>query len=84
MSKAIAQTKTVRRQVDAVAEVLRPWGLKWELHAGHHPVILVSGPKGGVWRLAIASTPKDADAAEQNARQKARCLVREINARLGL
>lgn len=85
MSSALHLTKAMRRQVDAIAAELKPWGLRWELaNDGPHMMIKVHGPRGGVWRLGFASTPRDQDAAEQFARQKARRLIREINRRLGL
>lgn len=77
-------TQAERRQVEAMRDVLKPWGLTSELvHDGPHKCLKVTGPRGGVWRLPFASTPRDADAAETNARQKARRLVRAINGRAG-
>lgn len=84
MSSVIHLTKAERRQVEAVAEVLRPWGLAYSLERTHHLVVKVTGPKGGVWRMLLACTPKDADTAVDVSRRKAKALVQQINARLGL
>lgn len=77
-------TKAERRQLEAVDAVLAPWGLHYELERTHHLIAVIQGPKGGRWRLLLACTPRDDDAAVEMARQKARHVVRQINARLGL
>jgi hypothetical protein len=84
MSSAIHLTKAARLQVEAIREVLAPWGLASQLvNEGPHMCLKVTGPRGGVWRLMIAGTPRDADAAVVMARGKARRLVRQINGRAG-
>lgn len=81
---SINLTKAERRQVEAAAAVFAPWGLTHTLERTRHLVMCVKGPRGGVWRMVLACTPKDADAAVNISRQKAKALVREINSRLGL
>ncbi|WP_332772952.1 hypothetical protein [Phenylobacterium sp.] len=76
-------TKTERRQVEAAEAVLKPWGLTYTLERTHHLVMKVVGPKGGNYRMLLACTPKDPDAAVAIARNKTRKLVHEINSRAG-
>lgn len=85
MSKGVHLTKAQRGQVDAILEVLKPWGLRSEVvNEGPHMCLKVFGPKGGVWRITFAGTPRDPDTAIITSRKKAKQLVRDINARLGL
>jgi hypothetical protein len=84
MSTHMRLTRAMRDQIDAIREVLRPWGLQSDLaYDGPHLAVKVHGPRGGVWRLTIASTPRDAANAVGVARQNAKRLVREINSRAG-
>lgn len=75
-------TKVERGQVEAVAEVLKPWGLAWALERTHHLIMVLKDRRGGKWRLLLACTPRNAGDAVDIARQKAKRLVREINARV--
>lgn len=85
MSRAIALTKDEARQIDAIVDVLRPWGLPWELaKGGKHLALRITGPDGGRYRLTVASTPRDADQSVHFARQNARKLVRLMNSKVGL
>jgi hypothetical protein len=85
MSKALSITKSQQRQIDAAAEMLRPWGLGWSVESGgKHLIMKVAGPKGGVWRLVIACTPRDPDNAIAFARQGAKRIINQINTRLGV
>ena len=85
MSKAMTLTKAQQRQVDAIAEVLKPWGLTWVIGKdGPHFHVRIAGPKGGTWKVTIAGTPRDPDHAVAFARQNARRALRDINRRLGL
>lgn len=85
MSKALAITKAQRRQIEAAADVLKPWGLTWSAEqGGKHLIMKVGGPKGGEWRLVIACPPRDPDNAIDHTRQKAKRLVHEINDRAGV
>ncbi|ODT88126.1 hypothetical protein [Phenylobacterium sp. SCN 70-31] len=85
MSKRLRLTRAARAQIAAIREVLRPWGLQSEIvNEGPHPGLKITGPRGGVWRLLVASSPRDEGDAVQTAAQKAQRLVREINGRLGL
>ena len=83
MSRALHLIKAERRQVDAAAAVLRPWGLAWALGKdGPHLHMLVAGPRGGHWRLTLACTPRDQDEAVRFAERNAKRLVRVINQRV--
>lgn len=85
MSSRLAITKTQQDQIDAVAEVLQPWGLTWTAEmGGKHLMVRVKGPKGGEWKITIACTPRSNGFAIDLARQKARRVVHDINNRLGL
>jgi hypothetical protein len=85
MSRVVSITKAQQMQIDAAAEVLRPWGLEWTVEmGGKHLSMRIAGPKGGSWRLPIACTPRCAEYAVDVTRQKARRLVNDINQRLGL
>lgn len=77
-------TKAERRQLEAVEDVLKPWGLTYTLERTKHLMVVVAGPKGGHWRLTIACTPRDPDDAVDYVRRNARKVVRAINQRLGL
>lgn len=77
-------TKAERRQVEAVEAQLKPWGPSYTLERTQHLVAVIAGPKGGHWRLVLACTPRNADAAIDMARQKTRRIIRDINTRLGL
>lgn len=76
--------KAERRQLEAVAAVLAPWGLGYTLERTKHLVAVIAGPKGGRWRCIIACTPRDPDDAVDIARHNARHIVAAINRRLGL
>lgn len=85
MSSVIVLTKAQQRQVDAIAAELKPWGLGWDVaKEGKHAQVKVRGPKGGVWKVTVAGTPRDEDHAVAFARQNARRVIRDINRRLGL
>lgn len=85
MSKQISLTKAQRVQIEAAAEVLRPWGLSWELKwNGPHAQLRIIGPRGVSDRVTLASTPRDIDAAACYARTNARKALNRINQRLGL
>lgn len=84
MSSRLHLTRAERLQVDAIREVLRPWGLTSELvNDGPHKALKITGPRGGVWRLSFTSTPRDMGNAVQHARQNAQRLLRQINGRAG-
>lgn len=81
----IALTKVQRRQVDAAAEVLRPWGLPYTLSkTGKHLKMKVVAPRGGSHSLTIAGSPRDDDNALKMVRSEAQRLVRRINKAMGL
>lgn len=85
MSKALSITKAQQRQIDAAAEMFRPWGLGWSVEqGGKHLIMKVAGPRGGTWRLVIACTPRDPDHAVAFARQGAKRIINAINTRLKL
>lgn len=85
MSRALSITKAQQVQIDAAAEVFRPWGLGYSLEmGGKHLIMKVAGPRGGTWKLTIACTPRNADNAADLTRQKAKRLINDINQRLGL
>lgn len=85
MTKPLHLTKAMQRQVDAVAAVFAPWGLAWTVEAGgKHAKMKVVGPKGGVWSVTIACTPRNEDHAVNTARQLAQRTLRAINKSLGL
>lgn len=77
-------TKTMRRQIEAIREVVSPWGLGTAVvNEGPHMVVKVFAPDGGAHRISISSTPRCRDAAVHFAVQKARRLLRHINERAG-
>lgn len=77
-------TKTMRRQIDAIREVLAPWGLGSAIiYDGPHLVVKVWDRNGGAHRLSICCTPKSRDAAVNKAASKAKRLVRLLNERAG-
>ncbi len=81
---ALHLTKTMRAQVAVIREVLAPWGLGSAiLNEGPHMVVKVFARDGGGYRLSIVCTPKSREAAVNKARQRAKALVRLINARAG-
>lgn len=85
MSTAVKLTRAERIQVEAAAEVFRPWGLQHTVEmGGKHLTMRIDIPNVGVWRLTIACTPRSADNAVDITRQKAKRLVRDINDRLGI
>lgn len=87
MSKQPSLTKAAQRQVDAAAEIFRPWGYAWTVEVGgKHLVMKIVHPRDRrlTGKLVIACTPKDADSAATYARQNARRLLNEINQRVGL
>jgi hypothetical protein len=85
MSKVIHLTKVQRLQVEAIEAELKPWGLRSQLvNEGKHMCLKVFGPKGGCWRITFAGTPRDEGSAVNISRQKAKRLIRDINARAGL
>lgn len=85
MSRSLSITRVQRVQIDAAAEVLRPWGLAYELEmGGKHLLMMVHDPKGGRHKLVIACTPRSEGDAIDFARQKAKRLIRDINMRLGV
>jgi hypothetical protein len=51
---------------------------------GKHLAMIVQGPKGGSYKLAIACTPRNEGDAIDYTRQKAKRLVREMNQRAGV
>lgn len=84
MSKVIHLTKVQRLQVEVMQAELKPWGLASELvNEGKHMALKVTGPKGGVWRISFAGTPRDEGNAINIIRQKTKRLIREINQREG-
>lgn len=84
MSSGFNLTRVERDQLAAVEAVFKPWGLTYVLERTHHLIAVVTGPRGGHWRLVLSCTPRDDKQAIDHARQKARRVVKDINRRLGL
>jgi hypothetical protein len=81
---ALTLTKIERQQVDVMRQELTPWGLSTALvMGGKHLALKVWGRDGSDYRLVIACTPRSDGHTLNQARQKARRLVRLINERAG-
>lgn len=81
---ALRLTRVMRAQIAVIREVMAPWGLGTAIvNEGPHLVVKVFARDGGAHRLSISCTPKERDAAVNNARQNAKRLLSHLNARAG-
>lgn len=77
-------TKVQRLQIDVMRQELTPWGLGSAIEmGGQHMRLKVWARDGSVHGLTVLCTPRDAGDAVNTARQRARRLVRSLNARMG-
>ncbi len=77
-------TKRERLQIVAVREVFSPWGLATAVEmGGKHLILKVWARDGVIYRMPIACTPRNEGDAIGYTRQRARRLLRLINAREG-
>jgi hypothetical protein len=62
-----------RDTIAVIRDVLEPWGFSLEIiEGGKHKAVIAKGPKGHRVRFTISSSPKDADAQLNMARQQVR------------
>lgn len=62
-----------RYTIAVIRDVLEPWGFSLEIiEGGKHKAVIAKGPKGHRVRFTISSSPKDADAQLNMARQQVR------------
>jgi hypothetical protein len=74
-----ALTKAEARQIEAMLEIMAPFGLRAEVrNGGRHKHLVFTLPDQATRRLVIACTPRDADEAVKTARSHARRLRAEL------
>ena len=62
-----------RKTIEAIREVLEPWGFDLSIiEGGKHKAVIARGPKGHRVRFTVSSSPRDADAQINMARQQAK------------
>lgn len=77
-------TKVEKLQLRMVREVFTPWGLATAVEVrGKHLSLKIWDRDGRIHRMTIACTPRCGENAAEISQQRARRLLRQINAEAG-